>query len=79
MVERSVDDGVGFRRGDAQGVEVVQRAAEHLGPGRGERSGFVAGAGEAEHRVARAKQLIDDGRPNPTGRPGDEYVHISIP
>jgi hypothetical protein len=46
VLERQVDDAVGRRGGGAQLVEVVERPAERLGAGRGERGGRGVGAGE---------------------------------
>jgi hypothetical protein len=47
----------------------------HFGAGGLHRRGALIGAGKAEHLVPRIKQLANDGRPDPSGRAGNEYAH----
>ena len=75
MLEREVDHAVGRGGRVAQDVEVVERAALHLGAGRGERGGRGVRAGEPDDLMARADELGDDGGADPAGRAGDEYAH----
>ncbi len=64
MVERGVNHRVG--RGAAQRVKVVERAAQDLRAGRGERGRLVIGTGEADHLVAGGEQLLYHGRADPS-------------
>src|SRR5487761_1090599 len=65
------------RRGGclAQAVEVIERTAMHLGPGRGEDSGRGIRAGKPGDLMARAEELGYDSGADPAGRAGDEYMH----
>src|SRR5262249_13203899 len=76
--EREVDDPVAAGGAGAQGVQVVQVAAEH--PGARGRYGGGRGIrpGEPEDMVTRAGELGDDGRADPAGRAGDEYPHANL-
>ena len=73
-----VDDRVGADGPGPQGVQVVQIAAEHLGPQGGDGGGRRVGPGEPEDLVTSADELGDDGRSDPAGRPGDEYAHEQL-
>jgi hypothetical protein len=70
-----VDHAVGRGGPAAQAVEIVQRAA--LGLGAGRRQGFrgVIRPGKADDLVPGPDQLGNDGRPDESGRAGDEYAH----
>jgi len=73
-----VDDRVGVDRPGPQGVQVLQVAAERLGPQGGDGRGRRVGPGEPAYLVSRADELGDDGRSDPAGRPGDEYAHEQL-
>ena len=75
VLEREVDHAIRRGRRALQAVEVVERAALHLGPGGGERRGRGIRAGEPDDLMARADELGNDGGADPAGRAGDEYTH----
>ncbi len=60
MDEAAVDHPVARRRAAPEAVQVLEVAPVHLGPGGGERRGVLVRAGEAEHRVARLEEILDD-------------------
>jgi hypothetical protein len=70
-----MDHAIGGGGDAAQRVEVIQGAALHLDPGRGQGRGGGIGAGEPGDLMARAEEFGYDGRADPAGRPGDENVH----
>ncbi len=65
-------------RGLLQGVEVVEVAAPHLGPCRGDLLGRGVGAREADDFVPRGQEIADDGETDVTGRAGDEDTHENL-
>ena len=58
-----------------QTVEVFKIAAMHLGAGGDERLGGRVRAGKAEHLMARAEELLNDGGTDETGSASDENTH----
>ena len=75
MAEGEVDDGVGGGSARPQDVEVVDRAAQHLGAERVDGRGRLVGAGQTDHLVAGGEELGDDGGADEAGRAGDEDTH----
>ena len=73
--EAEVDHPVRGRRAAPQAVQVLEVAAVHLGPGGGERRGALVRAGEAEHRVPRLDEVLDDRGADEAGGAGDENTH----
>jgi len=59
----------------SQGVEIINGAAKHLGPGGGEGRGRGIRAGEPCDPMARGDELGNDGGADPAGRAGDEHAH----
>src|ERR1035441_6588098 len=57
VLEREVDHAIGFDSGTAQAVEVVEGAAMHRCPGRGERSGRGIRASQPDDLMARTDEL----------------------
>ena len=47
----------------------------HLGPGGGERRGALVRTGEAEHRVPRLDEILDDRGADEARRAGNENTH----
>ena len=79
VLERQVDHAVGGCGPASQAVEIVERAAVHLCPGRGECIGGGVGASEPDDLMARGEELGDDGGADPARRAGDEYTHEKPP
>ena len=75
VLEREVDHAVRRGRRAAQDVEVIDRAALHLGPGGGEGGGRGVRAGQPGDLMARVDELGNDGGADPAGRAGDENSH----
>ena len=75
----SVDHPVRCRRAAPQAVEVLEIASVHLGPGGGERRGARVRTGEAEHRVARVDEILNDGGADEARRAGNENTHVHSP
>jgi hypothetical protein len=77
--EREVDHAI--RRGGRapQGIEIVNGAAQHLGPCGGEGGGRGVRAGEPCYVMARVDELGNDGGADPAGRAGDEHAHEKPP
>ena len=73
VLEREVDHAVRGGRRVPQDVEVIEGAALHLGPGRGEGRGRGIRAGQPGDLMARAEEFGNDGGADPAGRAGDEY------
>ena len=79
MDEGGVNHAVRRSRGAAQAFEVLEIAAMHLGAGRGERLGARVRAGEADHLMARADKLLNDGGADKACGAGDEDTHGASP
>lgn len=75
MLEREVDHAVRADSRVAQGADVVQAPAHHLGSRGDERLGRGVRAGEPDDLVARVDELGNDGGADPAGRAGHEYTH----
>ena len=56
-------------------VEVLEVASVNLGPGGGERLGPLVGTGEAEHRVPRLLEILNDGGADEARGAGNENTH----
>ena len=75
VLEGEVEHAVRVADRLAQDVQVVERAALHLGSGGGERVGRRVRAREPDHLMARADELGKNGRADPAGRSGHENPH----
>ena len=75
MAEGEVHDAVGLLGARPQNLDVLDVAAQDLGAGAGDVLGGGVRAGQAEDLVSLGKEFGDNGRPDPTGRAGDEYAH----
>jgi hypothetical protein len=73
--ERQVDDTVGLGRPLVQAVEILERAAMHLGSCRRQCVGRSFGASETNDVMAGIDKLGHHGRADPTGPASDEYAH----
>ena len=56
-----------------------ERAVMRAGAGRHQRLRRRCRAGQAEHLMAGADELLDDGLSDEAGGPGDEDAHATIP
>ena len=79
VLEREVDHAIRRGRRAPQAVEIIERAAVHLCPGRGEGGGRGIRAGQPDDLMARADELGNDGGADPAGRAGDENTHEKPP
>ncbi len=70
-----MDGPVGVGGAAAQAVRVLDRPVVRRRPGRRQRRRRGVGAGQADHLVAVADELADDGRADEPGRSRDEYPH----
>ena len=75
MDEAEVDHPVRCRRAAPQAVQVFEIASVHLGPGGGERRGALVRASEAEHRVPRLDEILNDGGADEARGAGNENTH----
>ena len=73
--ESGVDYAVGSSRATAQALDIIKRAAMHIGSCRSERLGARIGASKAEHFVTRLQQLRDDGRTDEACSTCNENFH----
>ncbi len=77
--ERGVDDAIRCSRAAFQAVVIVESTPMRLGTGRGEQPRGRIRASQAEHLMARADELLHDGRANESCGAGDEDTHDSCP
>ena len=75
VVEREVDDRIGFGRGLAQPVWIGEVAPTHLGPQGLDGGGRGVGPGEAGDFMSGLNQFGDDGRADVAAGTGDEDTH----
>ena len=75
MYVAQMHDSVGGAGPAAEGVEVFEVPAQHLGPGAGQCSGRGIGAGEAHDLVAGPDELGNDSGADEAGPAGDEETH----
>src|SRR5262249_51813566 len=73
--EAEVDHPVRRRSTLPQADQVLEVAPVHLGPGCGEGLGAVVRAGEAEHRVPRLEEVLNDGRADEAAGASDKNAH----
>src|SRR6266508_3587066 len=79
VLEREMDHAVRGGRRVPQGVDIVDGAVQHLGPGRGEGGGRGVRAGEPDDLMARADELGYDRGADPAGCAGDAHTHGNPP
>ena len=73
-----MDHAVRRRGASPQAVDVLEIASVHLGPGRGERRGRRVRLGEAEHRVARGDEILNDGGTDKATSATNENTHQGL-
>jgi hypothetical protein len=75
MDEAGVDHRIRLGRTAAQAVGIPEVAVVRPGACGEERFGARIGTGEAEHLMARADQVLNDGGADEAGGAGDEDTH----
>jgi hypothetical protein len=74
-----MDDGLGSLGASTDARKIVQVAAADANPLRLKGSGGSVGPGEPGDLVPGGEKFIDDGGTDPSGGPGDENVHGTLP
>jgi hypothetical protein len=75
VLEGEVDDAVRTGSGGTEDLEIVERAADHLGPGLRDRCGGRVRTSEADDLVPGLEELRDHRRTDPATGSGHEHAH----
>ena len=75
MVESEMDHPIRLRNAALQALQILKGASMDFRARGGKTRGLLVRTAKAEHLMSGRDQILDDGRPDPPGRAGDEYAH----